>query len=167
MTLRQGRGTGVGRLILLLTLGGLAGGCVRADLGQALEDVSVASVAEGFEEVRREPLNARAHMDAALRLLCRANRTQADIQLAKSAFQTAARLAPDLWEPMAGLAAAHYRLGEYREAMEATIRAYARAPLTYSLYGTGGSTVYRTLRLGSADHIRGHLDPCSPHRVAA
>jgi len=86
MTLRQGRGTGVGRLILLLTLGGLAGGCVRADLGQALEDVSVASVAEGFEEVRREPLNARAHMDAALRLLCRANRTQADIQLDSSNY---------------------------------------------------------------------------------
>src|SRR3546814_14369601 len=58
--------------------------------------------------------------------LVRSARTRADIELAKSGFQTAARLAPDLWEPMVGLAAAHYRLGEYRDALAALSEAVDR-----------------------------------------
>src|SRR5690606_1265685 len=114
---------GRGRLLLLLALSALVSSCVRADLGQALQEIGETPVAAGFEEARREPLNARSHMQAARHLLGRANRTQADIQLARSGFQTAARLAPDMWEPKVGLAAAHYRLGEYGEALQAMAEA--------------------------------------------
>lgn len=111
---------------LLALSGALLGGCGAARVERSLELVGVPAEPEGFESARREPLNARAHIATGLDLLARGGRTGADIALARSAFQTAARLAPDLWEPLVGLAAAHYRLGEHREALAAFSAAVER-----------------------------------------
>lgn len=113
-------------LMPLALASALLAGCAPARFDRAVELAGMPAVPEGFETARREPLNARAHIGTGLDLLARAGRTGADIALAKSAFQTAARLAPDLWEPMVGLAAAHYRLGEYREALLALTLAVER-----------------------------------------
>ncbi|QTH23170.1 hypothetical protein HRJ34_06580 [Rhizorhabdus wittichii] len=113
-------------LILPLVPAALLGGCAAGGLGRAVELTGVSAPPEGFETARREPLNARAHIETGLQLLARGQRTSADIALAKSGFQTAARLAPDLWEPLIGLAAAHYRLGEYRDALAAFSAAVER-----------------------------------------
>jgi len=110
----------------LLLTGALAGGCAPASFKRAVELTGTPAVPAGFETARREPLNARAHIETGLDLLAREGRTSADIALAKSGFQTAARLAPDLWEPLLGLAAAHYRLGEHREALAAFSAALER-----------------------------------------
>lgn len=120
---RRVRSKGILYFTLLMAFDVSLIGCARFDLSLALDNVAVTPVASGFEMAKREPLNARTHMDAALSLLSRPNRSQADIQLAKSAFQTAARLAPDLWEPMVGLSAAHYRLGDYSGALQAIAKA--------------------------------------------
>src|SRR3546814_671604 len=110
----------------LALLPALLGGCATTTLERSMELTGLPAVHEGFEAARREPLNARAHIQTSLDLLARGARTRADIELAKSGFQTAARLAPDLWEPMVGLAAAHYRLGEYRDALAALSEAVDR-----------------------------------------
>ncbi len=101
-------------------------GCAATSLERSMELTGLSVAAKGFEAAQREPLNARAHMKTSLDLLSRGARTRADIELSKSGFQTASRLAPDLWEPMVGLAAAHYRLGEYSEALAALSEAVAR-----------------------------------------
>src|SRR3546814_20399519 len=110
-----------------------------------MELTGLPAVHEGFEAARREPLNARAHIQTSLDLLARGARTRADIELAKSGFQTAARLAPDLWEPMVGLAAAPYRLGAYRDPLAALSQPGARPgppgdpPWPSALVGSGAS----------------------------
>ncbi len=114
------------RAVLLLLPGMLLAGCTSASMESSLELTGLPGEAGGFEAVRREPLNARAHIETGLRLLSRPGRTSADTALAKSGFQTASRLAPDLWEPLVGLAAAHYRLGEYGQALAAFSAAVER-----------------------------------------
>lgn len=105
------------RVAAILGLSGLLAGCASARLDHAMTLVGDPAGPQGFEAVRRDPLNARAHMWTAQGLLAQPGATSGDIELAKSGFRTAARLAPDLWEPLVGLAAAHYRLGEFDEAL--------------------------------------------------
>lgn len=111
---------------LVLLAGMLLAACTSASMEKSMELTGLPAEAKGFEAARREPLNARAHIETGLSLLARPGRTSADTALAKSGFQTASRLAPDLWEPLVGLAAAHYRLGEYREALIAFSSAVER-----------------------------------------
>lgn len=121
-----GRRRGTRAVAPLLLSAMMLTGCAAAGLDRAVALTGLPGEAAGFETARREPLNARAHMENGIDLLARGGRTNADIALAKSGFQTAARLAPDLWEPLAGLAAAHYRLGEYEEALAALSAAVER-----------------------------------------
>lgn len=112
--------------VSLAALAATMGGCAAPGLERSMALAGVPGEPAGFDAARREPLNARAHLTTGLALMERAGRTRADVELAKSAFGTAGRLAPDLWEPMAALAAAHYRLGEYREALAALSEAAER-----------------------------------------
>src|SRR3546814_15381841 len=110
-----------------------------------MELTGLPAVHEGFEAARREPLNARAHIQTSLDLLARGARTRADIELAKSGFQTAARLAPDLWEPMVGAADAHYRLdrksvGEGKGVLGRVDRGRSRRSQKISIYSVRGLT---------------------------
>ncbi|CAN5719161.1 hypothetical protein BH11PSE1_BH11PSE1_30150 [soil metagenome] len=119
MSKLQGR-RGVSRRVraaAILASCGVLAGCASARLDHAMALVGDPAGPQGFEAVRRDPLNARAHMWTAQGLLEQPGATAGDIELAKSGFRTAARLAPDLWEPLVGLAAAHYRLGEFDEAL--------------------------------------------------
>jgi hypothetical protein len=58
-------------LILPLVPAALLGGCAAGGLGRAVELTGVSAPPEGFETARREPLNARAHIETGLQLLAR------------------------------------------------------------------------------------------------
>lgn len=121
-TNRRRRGVAVAALAVSVLLAG----CASTRLDRTLELVGDPTGAQAFEGARREPLNARAHLWTAMALLRRQNATPGDIRLAMSGFQTAGRLAPDLWEPMVGLAECRYRLGEYDKALAALTEAIDR-----------------------------------------
>lgn len=121
-TNRRRRGVAVAALAVSVLLAG----CASARLERAQELVGNPSGPKEFDVARREPLSARAHMWTALALLNRNGATTGDIQLAMSGFQTAARLAPDLWEPLVGLADCRYRLGQHDEALAALAEAIDR-----------------------------------------
>src|SRR3546814_21110141 len=96
----------------LALLPALLGGCATTTLERSMELTGLPAVHEGFEAARREPLNARAHIQTSLDLLARGARTRTDIELDKSGSKTDARTAPRPWGPRGGLAAAHNRHGE-------------------------------------------------------
>ena len=80
------------RVAAILGLSGLLAGCASARLDHAMTLVGDPAGPQGFEAVRRDPLNARAHMWTAQGLLAQPGATSGDIELAKSGFRTAARL---------------------------------------------------------------------------
>jgi hypothetical protein len=110
------RRTGLNSSLILAIL---AGGCAQASLDHSIASVGDSISPEAFEGARLAPLNARAHMATSLWLLGRAGGRPSDVELAKSGFQTAARLAPDMWEPQIGLAACYFRLGQFDDALSA------------------------------------------------
>ena len=69
---------------------------------------------------------AAAHYSAAMGFLIGPTVTRGDLEMALSGFQTAARLAPDLWEPLAGASVTSYQLGNIREAMDLMAQAVER-----------------------------------------
>lgn len=94
-----------------------ATGCAPMHTHGAMKAIGRSSEADGFGSARRNPLSAAAHYATAMSFLRGPSVTRGDLEMAFSGFQTAARLAPDLWEPMAGAALATYQLGNVREAM--------------------------------------------------
>lgn len=82
--------------------------------------------ADGFETVRGNPLSATAHYATAMSFISGSSVTRGDLEMALSGFQTAARLAPDLWEPLAGAAVVSYQLGNVGEAMNLMAQAAER-----------------------------------------
>ena len=67
-----------------------------------------------------DPLNSILNYERGLNLL--AENTTADTRLAKVGFQIAVRSDPNIPKYHRALAAAHYRLGEYDESLDAYIR---------------------------------------------
>jgi len=114
------------RICAILLLSTLIGGCASANLNQAVSSVGGSAAPDAFQGARLAPFNAREHMATSLFLLEHASGRPAEIELAKSGFQTAARLAPDMWEPLVGLAACQYRLGEYSDALASLAEAVDR-----------------------------------------
>lgn len=94
-----------------------ASGCAPATMRGAMHSVGRPAEADGFAAARSNPLSAAAHYETAMSFLTSRPTTRGDLEMALSGFQTAARLAPDLWEPLAGAAIASYQLGNFREAM--------------------------------------------------
>ncbi len=72
-------------------------------------------------EIRNQPTNPALHFEHGKYLI--AQGSYADLVLARVAFSTAARLAPDWWEPELGLAAVEAQAGDSRTALAAVIRA--------------------------------------------
>lgn len=104
----------------------LASGCAPVHMNGALERVGKPVEADGFASVRRAPLSASAHYATAMGFLNGPSVTRGDLEMALSGFQTAARLAPDLWEPLAGAAVTSYQLGNVRDAMNIMAQAIER-----------------------------------------
>lgn len=109
-------------LIAVLT----ASGCAPVSMRSAMRGVGRPVEAAGFAAARRNPLSAAAHYATAMSFLNGSPATRGDLEMALSGFQTAARLAPDLWEPLAGAALASYQLGNVREAMNLMAQAIER-----------------------------------------
>lgn len=143
--------------------------CAPARIARPIKSIGLPVEADGFEAARRSPLDARAHYATSLALLGREGRTRADIEMARSGFRTAARLAPDLWEPLAGLAAAEYRLGNNRESMAALAQAIERkgaagtlaAPFALLSFRAGEPELARIAasRGGASDFLNTALQP--------
>jgi hypothetical protein len=92
----------------------------------AMKNVGRTAEADSFASVRNSPLSAAAHYATAMGFLNGPAVTRGDLEMALSGFQTAARLAPDLWEPLAGAALTSYQLGNVREAMNQMAQAVER-----------------------------------------
>lgn len=95
-------------------------------MGDGMKSIGRSVEADGLSAVRQNPLSAATHYAAAMGFLNRSSVTRGDLELALSAFQTAARLAPDLWEPLAGASLTSYQLGNVREAMNLMAQAVER-----------------------------------------
>lgn len=91
--------------------------------------------------------------------------TRGDLEMALSGFQTSARLAPDLWEPLAGAALVSYQLGNVAEALNLMAQAADRrgelgpmaVPLALLAY-RAGEPEFARLALSKADRSI-HGDP--------
>ncbi len=138
------------RACAILLLSTLIGGCASANLNQTVSSVGGSAAPDAFQGARLAPFNAREHMATSLFLLERAAGRPAEIELAKSGFQTAARLAPDMWEPLVGLAACQYRLGEYSEALATLAQAVERRGSVGDLATPLALVAYRAHRPGLA-----------------
>lgn len=94
-----------------------ASGCAPVHIRDSMRAVGRPVEAGGFTAARGNPLSASAHYATAMSFLEGQPATRGDLEFALSGFRTAARLAPDLWEPLAGAAMASYQLGNVRDAM--------------------------------------------------
>lgn len=100
--------------------------CAPVRMQSAMREIGKSAEADGFATVRNNPLSAAAHYGTAMGFLSGRSVTRGDLEMALSGFQTAARLAPDLWEPLAGAAITSYHLGNIREAMNLMAQAVER-----------------------------------------
>ena len=110
----------------VLSIALAASGCAPVHMRSAMHAVGRPAEADGFEFARRNPLSAAAHYATAMAFLHGPSTTRGDLEMALSGFQTAARLAPDLWEPLAGAALVSYHLGNSAEATDLMARAIER-----------------------------------------
>lgn len=111
-------------LVILIALA--TSGCAPVHMQGALKNIGRTAEADSFASVRNSPLSAAAHYGTAMGFLNGPSVTRGDLEMALSGFQTAARLAPDLWEPLAGAALTSYQLGNVREAMNQMAQAIER-----------------------------------------
>jgi hypothetical protein len=111
-------------LVILVALA--SSGCAPVHMQGAMKNVGRTAEADSFASVRNSPLSAAAHYATAMGFLNGPSVTRGDLEMALSGFQTAARLAPDLWEPLAGAALTSYQLGNVREAMNQMAQAVER-----------------------------------------
>lgn len=109
-------------LVMTLALSG----CATADVRGAIRAVGRPVEAAGFDAARRNPLSAAAHYATAMSFMHGQSTTRGDLEMALSGFQTAARLAPDLWEPLAGASMASYQLGNVQASMNLMAQAIER-----------------------------------------
>lgn len=100
--------------------------CAPVHVQSEIKRVGKDAEAGGLDSVRKNPLSAAAHYGTAMGFLTGQAVTRGDLEMALSGFQTAARLAPDLWEPLAGAAFTSYQLGNVREAMNLMAQAVER-----------------------------------------
>lgn len=103
-----------------------ASGCAPVQMRGAMKAVGQTAEADAFAAVRHSPLSAAAHYTTAMGFLSGPSVTRGDLEMALSGFQTAARLAPDLWEPVAGAALTSYQLGDVRAALDLMAQAIER-----------------------------------------
>lgn len=101
-------------------------GCMPMHEYSATRSAGSSVEIDSFKSARGNPLSAAAHYSTGMSFLLRKSATRGDLEMALSAFQTAARLAPDLWEPLAGAALAVFELGNAREAMNLMAQAIER-----------------------------------------
>lgn len=111
---------------LAMTAALTASGCAPLHMSDTMRAVGRPVEADGFTAARRNPLSASAHYATAMSFMMAQPSTRGDLEMALSGFQTAARLAPDLWEPLAGAAMASYQLGNFRDAMNLMAQAVDR-----------------------------------------
>lgn len=145
-------------LSLVLSIALTASGCAPVQMKSALKGIGRPVEADGFAAARHNPLSAAAHYATAMGFLNGTAVTRGDLEMALSAFQTSARLAPDLWEPLAGAAVTSYELGNAREAMNLMAQAIERrgsagpmaVPMALLAYRAGEPELARTA-LGHAD----------------
>jgi len=100
--------------------------CAPVRMSSALKGIGRTAEADGFASVRNSPLSAASHYATAMGFLGGPSVSRGDLEMALSGFQTAARLAPDLWEPLAGAALTSYQLGNTRDAMHLMAQAVER-----------------------------------------
>ena len=112
------------RLVIFTAL--LTAGCAPVHMKGAMTGIGRPVEADGFASVRHNPLSAAAHYAVAMGFLSGPSVTRGDLEMALSGFQTAARLAPDLWEPLAGASVTSYQLGNIQEAMDLMAQAVER-----------------------------------------
>lgn len=133
-------------------------GCAPVHMQGAMKGIGRPVEADGFTAVRHNPLSSAAHYATAMGFLDGPSVTRGDLEMALSGFQTAARLAPDLWEPLAGAAVTSYELGNVREAMNLMAQAIERrgspgplaVPLALLAY-RAGEPEFARLVLSKAD----------------
>lgn len=138
-------------------------GCAPVHMRGAMRAVGRPVEADGFAAARRNPLSAAAHYATAMSFLEARPSTRGDLEMALSGFQTAARLAPDLWEPLAGGAMASYQLGNVRDAMNLMAEAIERrgtagplaVPFALLAYRAGEPELARAA-LAQADRTASH-----------
>lgn len=100
--------------------------CAPMQMRGAIKGIGRPIEAEAFAAARKNPLSAAAHYATAMSFIRGQSVTRGDLEMALNGFQTSARLAPDLWEPLAGAAMAAYHLGNVREAMNLMAQAIER-----------------------------------------
>lgn len=113
-------------LSLIISMAVLTAGCAPVHMKDAMKGIGRPVEADGFAAVRNNPVSAAAHYAAAMDFLRGPSVTRGDLEMALSGFQTAARLAPDLWEPLAGASVTFYQLGNIREATNLMAQAVER-----------------------------------------
>jgi hypothetical protein len=151
-------------LVILVALA--SSGCAPVHMQGAMKNVGRTAEADSFASVRNSPLSAAAHYATAMGFLNGPSVTRGDLEMALSGFQTAARLAPDLWEPLAGAALTSYQLGNVREAMNQMAQAVERrgeagpmaVPLALLAYRAGEpefarAALERAARTGDLDMV--------------
>ncbi len=151
-------------LVILMALA--SSGCAPVHMQGAMKNIGRSAEADSFASVRNSPLSAAAHYSTAMGFLNGPSVTRGDLEMALSGFQTAARLAPDLWEPLAGAALTSYQLGNVREAMNQMAQAIERrgeagpmaVPMALLAYRAGEpefarAALERADRTGDVDRI--------------
>lgn len=93
-------------------------GCAPVRMQSGLRAIGRPAEADVFGSARHNPLSAAAHYETAMGFVAGPSVTRGDLEMALSGFQTSARLAPDLWEPLAGAALVSYHMGNFRAALD-------------------------------------------------
>lgn len=152
-----------------------ASACGPVHMRGAMKGVGRPVEADGFAAARNNPLSAAAHYATAMAFLRGQSVTRGDLEMALNGFQTSGRLAPDLWEPLAGAALAAYQLGNVREAMNLMAQAIERrgeagslaVPFALLAYRAGEPELAR-VALARADHAAdGEAGSAGRHFLAA
>lgn len=97
----------------------LISSCTSSGQTENMNYVGKPVASDSYAQARRNPLSAAAHYATAMQLMNQKSVTRGDLEMALSGFRTASRLAPDLWEPMAGAALVSYQLGNTSDALDA------------------------------------------------
>ena len=135
-------------------------GCAPVRMQSGLRAIGRPAEADAFGSARHNPLSAAAHYETAMGFVSGPSVTRGDLEMALSGFQTSARLAPDLWEPLAGAALVAYHMGNFRAALDLMGQAIERrgepgplaVPFALLAYRAGEPELARSA-LNHADHL--------------
>jgi hypothetical protein len=152
----------ISRILAFAVLAPLAACASSPSADGGLQSYGVASSRQDDErsallaDIRNQPTDAGLHFRNGKYLL--ASGGFGDLQLARVAFYSAARYAPDWWAPEVGIAAAEARLGDYSAALSALLIAAEKRnevdqlslPIAVAAYRAG----YFNLAFAAWDHVR-------------